>query len=302
MLIRRFDLPLDNDAVSRFLPWIVAFMVYLAILALAGTLVLGAMAARWDTGMRGSLTVQIPPAPATGPAGNEKAAKRDALKIKQALKLLRASPAVARAEPIGERQVLALLEPWLGDMGNAKDLPLPHLIDVELKPGAPLDVALLSKKLAKAVPGATIDDHKAWLKRLIRLVRTFTALATAVVILIGFATIGTVVFATRTGLAIHQEVIEVLHHIGAQDSYIAGQFANHAMTLGLKGGLFGLLMAVPTLLGISALADQLDDNLLPSIVIAPEHWAALAGMPIAAALIAMVTARYTVTRSLSKML
>jgi cell division transport system permease protein len=301
MLTRRFDLPLDNDAVSRFLPWIIAFMVYLAILALAGTLILGAMVTRWDTGMRGSLTVQIPPAAVTGSGDGEKTAANDSQNIERVLGILRESPAVVRAELIGERQMLALLEPWLGKIGSARDLPLPYLIDVELKPGERPDMALLSGQVAKAAAGATIDDHKAWLTRLIRLIQTFTALAMTVVFLISLATVGTVVFATRTGLAIHQEVIEVLHHIGAEDSYMAQQFANHAMTLGLKGGLFGLLMAVPTLLGVGALASRLHGDLLPSIAIAPEHWAVLAGMPIAAALIAMTTARYTVTRSLSKM-
>ena len=57
--VKRSDLPLDQDAHSRFLPWLIAFMVFLAVLAIGGILVLNAMATRWDQGVGGTLTVQI---------------------------------------------------------------------------------------------------------------------------------------------------------------------------------------------------------------------------------------------------
>ena len=62
MFASRSDLPLDRDALSRFLPWLIAFMVFLAVLAMAGVLVLNTIAARWDKGITGTLTVQIVPA------------------------------------------------------------------------------------------------------------------------------------------------------------------------------------------------------------------------------------------------
>lgn len=294
MLNQRSDLPLERDAISRFLPWLIAFMVFLAVLAVAGTLVLGSMAARWDKGMNGTLTVQIAPAPPGADKGTDR--------ITRALEVLRATPGVARAEPLDEDRMLALLEPWLGTGGSAIDLPLPRLIDVVKEPDRTIDMAALAERLAEVAPGASVDDHGVWLKRLLRLIRTIEALSLSVVILIGFATVGTVVFATRTGLAIHQDVIEVLHLIGAHDSYIAKQFANHALALGVRGGLLGLGLAVPTLLGIGSLAARLEQGPLPDLSLTPAHWAVLAVLPLAVALIAMLTARITVTRSLARML
>jgi len=300
MMARRSDLPLNRDAISRFLPWLIAFMVYLAVLAVAGTLALGAVAARWDSGMGGTLTVQI--VPSAKPAKNESAkAGTDRERVGTALEILRATPGVAKAESIDDGRIMALLEPWLGSTGFGDDLPIPRLIDVEKEPGANLDTLTLSKRLADAVPGATIDDHRVWLDRLIRLIQTVKALGVSVVILIGFAAIGTVVFATRTGLAIHQDVIEVLHMIGAHDSYIARQFAGHAFTLGLRGGLLGLLLAVPTLLGIGSLASQTEFGPVPELSLAPVQWASLVVLPALAAIIAMLTARITVTRTLARM-
>ncbi len=138
MLAHRSDLPLDRDALSRFLPWLIAFMVYLACLALAGMLILGAMAERWDAGVSGTLTVQI--IPSESPA----AAPKEARRIEAALKILRTTPGIAGAEVIGEGRIMALLEPWLGSIGGSGDLPLPRLIDVELKAGAEVDTAALS--------------------------------------------------------------------------------------------------------------------------------------------------------------
>ncbi len=59
---RRFDIPFARDGSVRFLPWIVALMVYLAGLALAGTLLLHSALADWNRGLAGVMTVELPPA------------------------------------------------------------------------------------------------------------------------------------------------------------------------------------------------------------------------------------------------
>jgi cell division transport system permease protein len=292
MLSRRSDLPLDRDELSRFLPWLVTFMVYLAVLALAGTLVLNTLAERWDRDVSGTLTVQI--SPGAGPRDDE-------ARLHTALAMFRELPGVAYAEPLDQGSLMALLEPWLGDMEATADLPLPQLIDVALTPDAELDIAALSRRLAATVSGATIDDHSIWLARLVGMVRAVEALAGAILVLICVSTVGTVIFTTRTGLAVHREAIEVLHLIGAQDTYIARQFASRAMALGLRGGVVGLALAVPTLLGIGFLSARLEAGLLPRLTLSVEHWLALAILPLAAALIAMLTARFTVMRTLARM-
>jgi cell division transport system permease protein len=293
MFAHRSDLPLDRDALSRFLPWLIAFMVFLAVLAMAGVLVLNATAARWDRGITGTLTVQI--ISADDPS-------KDDDRLQKVLKILAETPEVDRFETLGDDKLLALLEPWLGTGVGAQDLPLPRLVDVELKPDAKLDVEALSRRVEARVPGVSIDDHSLWLERLVHLIRTVEGLASLILVLIALATVGTVVFTTRTGLAIHRNAIEILHFIGAQDSYVASQFAGRALTLGLKGGVAGLLLAAPTLWGIGVMARRMDSGLLPDITLGPVHWAALAGLPVAVALIAMVTARLTVLKTLSRML
>ncbi|MBT3768058.1 MAG: cell division protein [Rhodospirillaceae bacterium] len=290
---RRADLPLDRDSLGRYLPFLIAFMVYLAIMALMGLAVLNALTEKWDKGVAGTLSVQI--APTDTPS-------QDAVLLQAVLRAVRATDGVASAEPLSKGRIFALLEPWLGAVSGSEELPIPALIDVKLKPGVQIDVAALSKRVSAISPGISVDDHRVWLDQLVRLLRTIEGLAALVLALITVATVGTVVFTTRTSLAVHQGAIEVLHLIGAQDVYVAGQFAHRALVLGLKGGFLGLLLAAPTLWGIRALAEQMDSGLIPEFNMTMVHWSALVFLPIIVALIAMLTARVTVMRNLGRML
>src|SRR5262249_32573068 len=243
MILRaRLDLPLDRDGSARFLPWIVALMVYLASLALAGTLVVRDAVMRWDRGLTGPLTVELPPA----------SSGRDDGVVAAALKVLRGTPGVIRADAIDPKRTAALLEPWLGADIDAVDLPLPRLVDVQIEPRAGVDLRTLGERLAAAVPGAQLDDHRRWLDRVLRTALAIEIVAGIIVGLVGLAAVLAVIFATRTGLAVHHGIVEVLHLIGARDGYIARQFELHALRLGIKGGVAGLLLAVLTLVGIAA--------------------------------------------------
>jgi cell division transport system permease protein len=291
--VKRTDLPLDKDAHSRFLPWLIAFMVFLAVLAIGGILVLNATAARWDQGVGGTLTVQI--------AATEDAAK-DQNNLQEVLNVIAAQSGIERYLIIEEERMMALLEPWLGASANAGDLPLPKLIDVGLADEAQFDLKAFTRALQLRVPEATVDDHRIWLQRLVNLIRTVELIALAILLFIALATTGTVIFTTRTGLAVHKEAIEVLHLIGAQDSYIAGQFAGRAMMLGLKGGIIGLALGLPALLAVGYLAESLEDAALPNLSFGIIEWAVFAAIPLGVAFLAMTTARSTVLRSLARML
>ncbi len=289
-------LPLSRDASSRFLPWLIAFMVWLAAMAMAVVMILSAAGQQWRSGLAGNLTVQIIP------VAEANAAATDA-RVRRAIELLRASPGIASAASVPDAQVAALLEPWLGKDALSADmnLPVPRLIDVRLIAGGTIDSDALGARLAAEIPGAMLDDHGLWLDRLVTLARALEAIAFAVVGLIGLAAIATVVFATRTGLAIHHEVVELLHLIGAQDGYVARQFQGRAFWLGLEGGLIGTVLAAVTLVLLGYLAGRIEASLLPPLALSVPQWAALGAIAPGAALISMLTARLTVQRAIRRM-
>jgi cell division transport system permease protein len=288
---RGLDLPADGDGSGRFLPWLIGLMVYLAALALAGMMVLQGAIERWDSALAGTLTVQLP----AGAGGN----------VEAALALLRATPEVIRAEPLDAAANAALLEPWLGPGLAANELRLPRLIDLRVDPAQKLDHSALAKRLAAVAPGARLDDHRGWLDRLFDIAVAIELVAAAIVALVTGAAVMSIVFATRTGLAIHHGTVEVLHLIGARDTFIARQFQWHALRLGLRGGVIGLVPAVLTLLALNEAAGGAlpvgGVGALPSLTLTPADWGVLLLLPVAAAITALSTARITVLRALARM-
>ena len=302
MFRARSDLPLEHDAAKKFLPWLIVLVVYLAALALAGLMLLSTAASGWGRGLTDTLTVQIPPA--ASPAGKDGGADSNSspkARVDRALEVLRATPGVAQAKALSREEMLTLLEPWLGSGQFVEELSLPALIDVKLKAQSGVSLEGLAATLDAAVPGATIDDHKRWFDRLILLVRSVELIAGGIVLLVSLAAIATVVFVTRTGLAIHHDVIELLHVMGAHDSYVARQFQFQALEMGVRGGVIGFALAASTLLALGYLSARIEAMLLPSLELNASQWLVLAALPFVVALISMITARVTVLRALAKL-
>lgn len=295
---RRHPLPFAADPGRRFVPWLIALVVFLAALALAGLMVLADASAKWDRGLVGVLTVQVPDTARADAAGRAAQAKR----VETAVGTLRSTQGVASVRALDAKETAALLEPWLGDGAYIASLPLPSLIDVRLDAGTRVNITGLTGLLSSEVPGTTVDDHRRWTDRLVTILRAIEALAAAVVALVALAAVGTVIFATRSALAVHAETIELLHIIGAPDGAIGSAFARQALWLGLKGGLIGLIGAVIAGAGIAVAFARLPAGLLPAVTLTPLEAATLALVPLTVAAIAAVTARMTVLSSLKRML
>jgi len=294
MLFRRTDLPLHRDPSGRFLPWLIALMVYLAALALVCAMAMAKMVERWDSGLSGSITVQVPPPETSAPGAQEAA-------IVKVVELLLDTKGVHSAEVLKADEIATLLEPWLGAGVAYGELPLPTLISVGVDPAAAPDYRDLTKRLTRIAPGALLDDHQSWLGQLLDLARTIELVAALIVFLVGASAVAMVVFATRMGLAIHGRVIELLHLIGALDAYVAREFEIHALKLALRGGAFGLLLAIATVALIGRLFERLESVLLPELTLSLVEWAALAALPLAISVVAMLTARFTVLGNLGRM-
>lgn len=293
-MAQRTDLPLSDDSTTRLVPWIVGVMAYLAALALAAALTLSNVAREWSEGLEGSLTVQIPA------AENDTPQTTDA-RIVAAVRVLLKTEGVDSARPIPLPEIGKMLEPWLGSAAATADLPLPRVIDVRLKPDAAIDYTALSERLVNAVPGASLETHEKWRNTLLLLFRSIEAVAIVVILLISAVALAAIVLTTRSVLAVHHEIVELLHLIGAQDTYIAEQFQRHAFHLALKGSVGGTACALATLIGIVQLTGDLDASLLPPATLAYWHWPVLALLPAAEAYGAMFTARLTILRALRRM-
>ncbi|MBL25327.1 MAG: hypothetical protein CMM48_15695 [Rhodospirillaceae bacterium] len=294
MLRNRIDLPLTSDPATRLLPWIISVMVFLAMLMLAGALVLTGATASWEKGLSGRYTVQIPPI--EGETGDE-ATRR----VERAIQVLTRTAGVAGAKQVPIAEVAASLEPWLGAGTSVLDLPLPYLIDVTIAKEPQVNLKQLRQQLTLAVADASLDDHGVWRRQIADLILALQLLAAGVIALIAGCAVAAVVFATRSGIAVHHDVIMVLHLIGATDRYIARQFQRHAFRLALKGGIAGAVLAAATLSVFVWGVVEFDPMLMPDLRFTPWHWGAIFAVPVVACFIAMRTARATVLRALGQM-
>jgi len=292
MLGMRSDLPLRRDTASRFVLWLVMVLVFMAALAVTVNSYIGVLLDDWNQSVTGTLTVQIPMA-----EGGDKATQAAVNKV---VDVLKRHPAVSRAEAVSHDKITALLKPWLGDSAIIEDLPLPALIDVELGDDTPEALAAVSTSIKTAVPQAVIDDHRVWLNRVMGLAQGFSIVALTIMVLVTGALGLTVVFATRASLAEFAQVIDILHVVGAKDGYVAGQFARRALAQGVLGGAAGLALYAPALALVAWLASRVEPEVLPNAALPIGHWLTLAALPVAAGVLAMVTANITVRRTLSE--
>ena len=185
---------------------------------------------------------------------------------------------------------------------NIKDLPVPRLIDVRLKKNAEVDFIELAEKLAEVSPQASLDNHKLWLNKLIKFADGLKMMALSVLLLVVVVTSGAIFYSTKTSLGLHQHIIEILHLMGAKDAYVAQQYARRTAQLGFVGGVIGLIFAIPSIFAISRLAEQIEGGIISDATLSVQAWGAILSLPVFASLIAMMTAYYTVKRTLEKMM
>lgn len=287
-----------TDSATRTIPWMVAVMVFVAALALALSLAVEAAAARFGQGLSGNVTIEVPH------AGSDEATTARAQAVVAALAGV---PGVISAAAVPREVTARLIEPWLGaelaGLGRSDTgLPLPTLIDVRVDSGNPPREGTLAAVVGAISPQIRVDDHRVWVEQLLGWV-TAVRLAAGTVLLGALLGIGlTVALATRAALAIHREVIEILHIIGAQDRYIARQFQRQALWMGLQGGAMGAAAAAVLMVLIGTAGMIVRSGLLPALEFGTREWVAVGLLPVASAVIAVFVARAVVLRALARIM
>jgi cell division transport system permease protein len=278
MRLNRSNLALKKDDTNRFLPWIIAFMTLLAALSVAGLLMLKQVSQVFEYNSQDSITIQIP-------AGENSGA--DEQRTSQMLVALKKVNGVIKTTKISNSEIKKLLEPWLGQTAGSEAIPLPQIIDVKVDRTSDLTAEMLTRILEKIVPGTMVDDHSQWLTNLVNTVKSAELIALCIVFLIG--------------MGIHRQTLEVLHFVGAHDEFIARQFATRAFIVGLQGSVGGILLATPILYAFEYILKNLGSGLLPKANLSSSIWIGVSCIVPVVAIIAMMTARSTVIKTLKKM-
>lgn len=282
------DIPFARDEANRFLPYIVAFMVCLTGLMLAASLSLGTVMQRMHGDFSHSFTIQIP------------ARDAESVDMAELLASIRGSEWVAGAEEISRDEMQSLIEPWLGDAEGVENLPLPQLIEVRLHEGAGIDLEAFGRRLRQSAPHAEIDDYQQWLGHFSRFAAGVQYTVAVLAVMIILATLAIVVLAAKTALRLHQQTVEVLYTIGAQDDYIAAQFESNAMRLVLRGAWPGTVAAALLFWLSQGLTAALDSPLLPVFDFTLPHALLFVALPPVTAAAALFSTRFAVLALLKR--
>ncbi|MBA3055481.1 MAG: cell division protein [Sphingomonadales bacterium] len=285
------------------IPWVIAIMVALMVIAAAGGLALrntGKAAARE---LSGGITVQIIE------ARPEERARQSAA----ALAFLARTNGASEVRLVPQQELDALVEPWLGDVregaggesssGDGMGLPVPALIDARLSgPLTPARLAKLQDALRAVAPAARVDAQSTWLRPVFGAIVSLQWLALALIVLLSCATGAAVLLAARTALGNNRDTIEIVHLLGGTDAQIARIFQRSIAFDAIGGGLAGLSIAAVAIFLLGRSFSALQAGIITGAALGWTDWLMLGLVPITIVLVATVTARWTVMRALRGML
>ena len=224
-------------------PWVIAIMSFSIMIVAAAGLALASTAALLSTAIQSRYAIEIP----AGGGGQTGAL----------LHAVKSAPGVTSASAVPESEMRRTLERWLGSAAESKDLPVPALINFDLRAGASLKP--VEQTVNAIAPAARIVAHEAEVGPLLSSLRLLQWLAFGLVALLSAATAAAVVLAARGALDTHRFTIEVMHGIGATDLQVTNLFQRRIAIDALGGSLAGAAAAAIVLLllttGASFVAD-----------------------------------------------
>ncbi len=238
-----------KSVAGRTLMLLIAIMAFLSSVTLGGVILIQKSAIAWSNDVGKEVTIQISPIEGELMDANLRLAESIAKETK--------GVSDARALTIEESE--ALLKPWLGEGLDLTELNIPRLVIVRLSDPLNADLEGLENEL-KLIKGASLDRHDAWRSELNSMAGTIIFSGILGLVLILFATILAIIFATRGTMAQNREIVDVLHFIGASNRFIAREFQGRFLKIGFSGALLGAILALIFFMLMGAIST----NILPN--------------------------------------
>ena len=251
---------------------------------------------RWQSLLGVYLTIEIP----NDGNGDDAIMQAKATKV---LDILRSVAPASRVEIVTKEEMQDLLRPWLGASDEIAQLPFPILIRIFRTIEDKIDIDVLKSQIVEIVPEAIINDKAEWLGNALQIVTRLLLFSWFVLGLALIIMLGSVTMICKSVLAVHRRTIEIIHLMGAQDSYIAKQFQIYTFKMTIWGSILGCLSAAVALLGIAYGFIWQDQASLGSIlrIIQGWHssaWIVLAAVPVTAVLLSVLVARFAILSDL----
>jgi cell division transport system permease protein len=277
------------------MPWVIAIMVALTVMAASAGLALSNLARNARAEIAGGITVQIVEA---APAERDRQAE-------VAVALLSNRDDIAAVRRVPDAELESLIEPWLGEAAGTADeaIPIPALIDARLRgPVTGRRLEALRAELTASVPSAKVDAQAGWLAPVFHAIASLQWLALGLIVLLAATSAAAVWLAARSALGSNRDTIEIVHLLGGTDGQIARIFQRSIAVDALVGGLVGLLLGLIAVFFLGRQFAALGSGMVAGGGLEIRDWVAIGAIPLVGIVIAMLTARVTVMAALRRML
>lgn len=222
-------LSLKKDGVFRLMVMMLALLGWLFAMGSAFVLSLDNLYGKWQLEQKSRVSIYLLP-------------DTDFRKIEHLEKTLKRQLGVVSVEMLDQKETFELLEPYLGE---AKSVPLPKILDVEVDHR--LARELFDKQVKEIFPKAEIDDAQELLDTVSQAVRfaqsSIFAAAVAILIVLVILTILTV----RAGIRAQHYVLGIMQYMGAGDKFISRLVTTQVVAMAGMGYAFAVVLASTSL-------------------------------------------------------
>ena len=291
------ELSISGEGNNRSIPLTVALLVFILTVILMGASSLGQSFREWDLSFSHKVTFEVPFS-----SPQEKALqKKTGPLLDQVMTYLQSYQSVKKVKLVDPKQLMTVLEPWVGSLETLTALNLPTLIEVDMQQADPETLLDLTQSLQKIHPQIRCESHGQW-QMLLHTISGILQMASYITAgLIALTVMVLITLVTRSGLEIHKEVIDVLRLIGANNRYIARQFETQAFRLTFKGAFLGIGFALPVSYAFSFVSTLLG---LPEILRSIPNLGIVLfvlGLPLVISALSSLVARFSVLRMLARL-
>ncbi len=287
------DIAFKTDLNKGFLPFITAFMVFVACITFATALIGNTLASDWNRHMNNNLTIQVLP---------DMKAKNPSQEIEERInnitKILKQTPGIKSYYAMTKGETVNLLKPWIGDKIN---ITLPRIISVQLSDIIPLNTKNLSKEIKNYSSLIKLETYENWMHEFRNTISAVQTLLGVIILLILLTTATTISYATKSGLNINKKVINIMHMVGATNKYVSTQFSRQMMLLAISGGFIGYIISCFVVIIIKSVSRDISDGIIANFEFSNYIYLQMLIIPIIAGIIAKISATLTIKNELNKM-
>src|SRR5690348_2299293 len=123
--------------------WVIAIMSFSIMIIAAAGLALASTAGTLSEAISSRYSIELP---------------GGGVSLAPLLAAVRSAPGVTSAEAVPESEMRETLQRWLGPAAQSPDLPVPALVNFDVRQGA--DLAAIHKRVQSVTPGASITAHR----------------------------------------------------------------------------------------------------------------------------------------------